>query len=291
MPAWRRRVFGWARRVDTRGSARRTALIAFWTVRLLLGVGLVLYGFSLVGPPPVEPLALEADDAPDAVASDAVHNLRATAYRVTIEAERAEAGGERTAIYHERRTIDNGGHRYATQIERGTALANESIDGERRYGTETTGYAHPGGVGGNWTRVPRQRYHPSRNAFDGTVQINGSAATVVSNTSSTYAVRLEDRSVVREAVDLPSQTQRREGNWTATLTLTVDTERERLTRAVYTYRGPAGDPLVRATYRFEYGWGVDVDRPLGTYPPGEELFPRLDLGIHAVESFLREVSP
>ena len=291
MSSRRRWALGWARRLNSRTTARRTALIAFWTIRLLLGVGLVLYAFSFVGPTPVEPVGLADDGAPDAVASDAVHNLRTTTYRVTVEAQRVDSEGEPSLIFRERRTVDNSGHRYVTRIEQGAALTNESVAGERRYGTETTGYVHPSGVDGNWTRVPRQRYHPSRNTFDGTAEINGSAATVLTNTSGTYEVRLEDRAVVREAVNVPGHTQRREGNWTATLTLTVDRERERLTRGVYTYRGPAGDPRVRATYRFEYGWGVDVDRPLGTYPPGEELFPRLDLGIHAVESVLREVSP
>ncbi len=267
------------------GRARRTARVAFWSIRVLLGLALVLFALSFVGPPPVDRAPL-AYDSPEGVATNATHNLRTAAYQVTIEVSQSEGTSEASVVHREQRTIDNAGHRYLVERREGDAVGNERIPAERVYGTYTTGYRLGGGDGRNWTERPRYRYHPSRNAFRNPAALSGATATLVTDTAETYAVRVTDREAVREAVSVPEQRPAQGDNRTASLLLAVDRDNDRLRRATYTSTDPDRGVTLTATFEFTYGAEADVDRPLGTYPPGDETLTRLDLGIRAVEQVL-----
>lgn len=285
----------WSGDADWRAWAGRSARAGFWVLRGALGLVLVVYALSLVGPPPVEEAEITYA-APDAVAHDALRNLRAATYRVTLTADRTDDRGETQPIVSEVRAIDNGARLYTVRSRTGDAVGTDSLAPRRTYGTYTTGYrrpaARPGDGGGNesapasWERGDHYRYHPSRNAFENVEAVNGTRATVVTEGPDRYVLRLEDRDVVAEVVSLPEHPQRPEANWSATLTLSIARDEDRLTRAVYRYRVPETGEEVRATYRFTYGPGVDVDRPLATYPPGGEVLTRLDLGFRAIETLI-----
>jgi len=279
----RRRFAG----VDWRHLAGRSARTGFWLMRGAIGVALVLYALSFVGPAPVEPAELRYA-APSDVAQDAVRNLHAATYRVTVEAERVGTGTT-TPMVTETRTVDNPGHLYAARRQPGGEGTGGSQPSRRTYGTYTTGYrlADSASDTGNWERADGLRYSPVRNAFGRPEALNDTQATVVTETSERYVVRVADSDAVAELVSVPGHDPRRDGDWNATLRLTVDRTSDRLTQAVYRYSAPEPGVQLEATYRFSYGRGVDVDRPLATYPPGGEALTRLDLGLRTVDAFLR----
>jgi hypothetical protein len=277
------KVRSWISNRSPERVARRTAVIAFWSVRVLLGIALVVFALSFAGPPPVDLTPLEYGAA-DAVAADAVHNLRTASYLVTIDVRESGDSGDAVPVYRERRTVDNAGHRVLLERRQGEDISNSSLPAERLYGTYTTGFHHPGGNGANWTERPRYRYHPSRNAFANPAALNGSNAIVLTDTADRYAIRVTDRDAVFETVEIPGHTQPRAANGTVSLRLVVDRQHDRLRRATYTYAATNGSTSLTATYRFDYGAGADLDRPLGTYPPGEEVLTRFDLGLRAIES-------
>lgn len=281
----RLRKSGW------RDTLARLGRAGIWLLRGLVGLALVVYAFSFVGPPPVEHAEIEYD-APAAIARDAMDNLRAATYTVTVTAERTVGQEGPTRFLRETRTVDNRGHHYAVR-----RLTNASARGDggspgRTYGTEGTAYRR--GASGpddesaapEWHRLDRYRYHPSRNAFESLTVLSDARTSVVAVGNVTYEVRIEDRETVAALVDLSGHAQVRDDSWNATLSLSIDRRTDRLTRAEYQYRRPGAEETIRATYQFDYGRQVDVDRPLGTYPPGAELIDRLDLGVSAAYRLL-----
>lgn len=285
--------------VDWRRLSRRSALTGFWLLRFCLGIVLVVYALSFVGPAPVDGVEI-GYTSPDRVAHDVVANLRTETYRMTLEANRTNEAGDAERLVERMLTIDNSAHLYATRSRTGDAIENSSIGAHRLYGTYTTGYERPraGGTGPagdaetpSWERDDDHRYHPSRNAFESIDSLNGTGATVVTESAAEYVVRIDDRETATDVVEIPGHSPSDEDDWNATLTLTVARDTDRLTEAEYRYRVPATGERVQATYRFHYGRLADVDRPLATYPPGGELVTRLDLGLRAVEDRLGGVDP
>lgn len=291
MPDWLSTLRTVIAGVSGRAVLERTGLAGVWLLRFALGIALVVFALSFVGPPPVESAAV-GDEESAAAVHDALHNLRAETYRVTLDAERAVGTGDPDPLLSETRTVDNRGHRYVMERATGGTIGTDGAIPERRYGTVTTGFRLPesesgGGEGdADWRREATRRYHPSVNAFGNVGRLQNASGTVVTNATGTYAVRIEDRDAVTAVVDLPGHDPRRAAAWNATLTVSIARDTGRVTSAEYRYRQPEQGTVVRATYGFDYGVLVDVDRPLGTYPPGDEIASRLDLGVRAVYSLL-----
>lgn len=271
--------------ITGRRAVERTGWIGVWLLRVVLGVALVLLALSFVGPPPEASVAV--GDDPAAAAHAAVHNLRAGTYQLSVEAERTVTGADPEPFLAETRIVDNRGHRYVRRRATDATLGVAGTGPERTYGTVTTGFrrpergAGPDAGGGDWRREEALRYHPTVNAFQDVARLQNASATVVTDTTETYAVRIDDADVVSNVIALPGHQPRGVREWNATLTLSIARETDRLTRAEYRYRLPERGTVVRATYRFDYGALVDVDRPLGTYPPGDEVVGRLDHGLRA----------
>lgn len=273
---------------------RDAGVAGFWLLRWTLGILLVIYALSFLGPAPVAPANL-GYESPDETAATAVENLRAATYRVTVAGTRS-GGPESGPFLRETRTVDNRAHQYAIRRRSGVAVETGSETPLQIYGTETAGYGRMQGTPGSatqgdgpWRGGGEYRYHPARNIFANVDALRDARATVVTDTPETYVVRVEDPDAVDRVVDLPGHTQGGDGPWNATLTLSIARETGRLTDAEYRYREPETGLSVQATYSFEYGGLIDVDRPLATYPPGAEVVARLDLGIGAADALLRGV--
>lgn len=279
---------------DWRQLCWRIGLVGFWLLRGVLGVALVVYALSFLGPPPVESSEL-GYDSPSGTAHDAVENLRSGTYRLTLEGSRTNESGETSRLVEETRIVDNPAHQYERRVGTGgVSRAGDASTGIRRqYGTYAAGFQQESGGpdrgASEWKRDDSARYNPARNVFSAVDRLADARATVRTDGIETYEVRIEDRNRVAAVVDLPDHTQRRSGDWNASLTLTVARDTDRLARADYLYSVPETGVTVQATYRFEYGPLVDVDRPLATYPPGEETVGRFDLGIRAADGLVRGV--
>lgn len=291
MPDWPSTLRTVGAGVTWRAVLERTGLAGVWLLRFVLGIALVVFAMSFVGPPPVESVAVSDGESAGAV-HDALHNLRAETYRVTLEAERTVGTGDPDPFFRETRTVDNRGHRYVMERATGGTIGAEGAGPERRYGTVTTGFGLPESESGSgegeadWRREATRRYHPTVNTFGSVGRLQDAPGTVVTNTTETYTIRIEDRDAVTAVVDLPGHDPRRAAAWNATLTVSIARDTGRVTSAQYRYRQPDRGTVVRGTYEFDYGVLVDVDRPLGTYPPGEEIASRLDLGVRAVYALL-----
>jgi len=293
---------------------RWSNVAALTTFLALIAVLALVYAASFYAPSQAETHSIQYDDSPDAVAADAVHNLRAGEY--TYDVRVVESGGpweadDRVTTMKKHTKIDNGARRLSARI-RLPVMAEDGDGPAVRFFVEspigqryTPDSAETRGTPG-WHRDRGLGFHTSRNAFDAIDRLRGASATVVTDNDTTYVVRITNASVA-VSVAYPGgpspyglgfagfggKTTPPTANATANLTIVVDKGIDRPTRAVLRYWNPSagwhggteGESGYRSTttYRFSDHGGVDVDRPLGTYPPSPRtILYRLDLGVYAI---------
>ncbi|MFB6142904.1 MAG: hypothetical protein ABEJ30_06130 [Halorientalis sp.] len=270
---------------------RRSAFAAGKTFLALLAVLVVLYVASFHAPAPAAERAVNYDSDAGEVLANATHNLRADRYRYRLTGFARAPDGERTPTVVQTRVVDNHAAIYTETVRTGVLLRNRSYRPARAYGTVTAGYTRrPPNVDtllsrgdGTWQSDTAYRYLPRRNALAAVGLLQGSDATVVSETPDRFVARVDNRTVAT-AVAYPLSVDTT-GEWDASLTMTVDKRRDRLTRAVFRYENLTSGRVVRATYAIHHG--VVPRRPLGTYPPsGTELLVRLDRGARALDALV-----
>jgi hypothetical protein len=293
---------------------RWSNVAALATFVILIAVVALVYAASFSAPPQAETRAIEYDDSPDVVAADAVHNLRAGEY--TYDVRVVESGGPweadgRVTTVRKHTEIDNGARRLSGRIRlpvmaedgEGPAVRFfiESPIGQRYTPDSEETRGSPG-----WHRDRGLGFHTSRNAFDAVDRVRGASARVVATNDTTCVVRITNASVA-VSVAYPGRpspyglgfagfggkTTPPTANATANLTIFVDKGTDRPTRAVLRYWNPSAGRhggtesengyRSTTTYRFSAHGAVDVDRPLGTYPPSPRtVLYRLDLGVYAI---------
>lgn len=272
---------------NARAGARRLAIAGFWTGRFLLGVLLVLYGLSFVAPPPVGQQPIDYDDAPAAVAAEAVHNLRTETYRYGIQGAIRDADDTRPTLAAAF-TIDNAARLYRGWKRTPDTGFGASAEPQRFYGTATVGYErYPASssyvYAGVWHRDGGDRYSTGKNAFAAGLRFRDAPARVVAENTSWYVVRV-DTGAIDGDVAYPGQFDPGADGAPNSLTLGIRKATDRIAWA--RYRAEADDGQLVATYEFDRGLELDVDRPLATYPPSTEVLSRLNLGIRALEALL-----
>lgn len=253
--------------------------VAYWTLRVLAGSLVLLYGLSFVAPPPVEAHSLSYDDDPAEVAYDAVHNLRTGTYHYTIETSAMDRQlGERAGL-EVKATIDNRARQYSRQFT--FRDVGEPPDGWARiYGTRTVGFTPRGPDSLVWVSFASDAYKPSKNAFRNIKRIRRAQARVLTDNRSWFVVEVQG--IAPSVARPPEIDHERDDVNRTTVVFGIDKRTDRLAWARYRATGDSGTFL--AHYRFHRGWLMDVDRPVWTYPPGGELLPRINLGIEALDA-------
>ena len=290
-------------------------LTALVTLLAVIGVVVIVYAASFYAPPRAEAHAIDYADQPDAVAANVVHNLRRDEYAYDVRV--VESGGpwddEPVTTVEQHTVVDNGARRLSARIR--LPVLFEDGDGpavrffvESPIGLRYTPNSEAARGDPGWSRERDLGFHPSRNAFDAVESLRGANARVVTDNATTYVVRITNASVaVRVAypgrpspygfgsAGFGGKTTPSTANATANLTIYVDKGADRPTRAVLRYWNPSPGETAdthdavgyrsTTTYRFsEYG-SVDIDRPIGTYPPSvRTVLYRLDLGVYAIRA-------
>jgi hypothetical protein len=304
----RRRIVGWV---------NLTALVSFLAV--IAAIGLV-YSASFYAPPRADAQVVDYDAPPADVAATVAENTRASEYAYDVRV--VESGGpwEReepvtTVVQHT--AIDNGARRLSARLRFPVLVEDGDGPAVRYFIASPVGQAftpkseatrgRPG-----WHTDRNLGFHPSRNAFDEVDRLRGATAAVVATNETTYVVRITNASAaVRVAypgrpslfgfAGLGGKTMPPIDGATANLTIVVDKRTDRPRRAVLRYWHPSpsddeatgnvGDGTAeggyrsRTVYRFSDYGSVDVDRPIGTYPPQPRtILYRLDLGVYAIRN-------
>lgn len=290
-------------------------LAALMTMIAMVTAFAIVFAASFYAQPQADLRPVDYEDSPDSVAADVSHNLRAQEYSYDFHV--VESGGpwedEPVTTMKTHTVVDNAARRLRARIQYPVLFEDGDGPAVRLFAESPIGLRYTpaseriqGDSG--WSRDGDFGIHPSRNAFDAIETLRGANATVVTDNATTYALRITNDSVaVRVAypgrpsrygfgsAGFAGNTLPPTANATANLTIYVDKDADRPTRAVLRYWNPS--PGVTAdtddavsyrsttTYRFsEYG-SVDVDRPLGTYPPSPwTVFFRLDLGVFAIRN-------
>ncbi len=276
-----------------RQPARWLAVAGLAVACVVAAVTVPLYALGLHAPTAVEATSLDAADSPTAEAAAAARNLRAGSYAYTMYVNRSDGDRAYTTTY-QYVAVDNPARIYYADVRSPPSAVNWSREPVAYYGSGPAGYqytpTYAGGLfvsddeRGHWTSDDGLRFHERRNALEDLDRLSGANATVVAANESTLVVRVTDPEVAAD-VGHPFVIER-DGNSTATLTLRVDRAADVLDRAVFRYADDEGES-VTTTYRVRRHGEADVDRPLGTLPPGvSETLYRLDLGVRTLSSLL-----
>lgn len=292
-----------------RSAVRRTlfvvCVLAFVTFVATASVVAVLLEASATAPPPVEPRDVDYDDPPSQVVADAIHNLQTTSFTLDLAVQdtgdradvspfngtgvRFEDGPATTLAMHVE--IDNPARRYSARVRSPAWAGNRTI---RLYG-ETPMEGHVDGprapdADPSWESDRKMGYRAWRGQLRPRPGLATANATLVEEDATSYVVRITDDRVAMEVghpgmpgaigVRMPPLSDAN-----ANLTVGIDKQLGVVLFAEFRYHHQVGDRAIRTTHVISDVGTTDVERPLGSLPPGlDTLLYRLDMGLWAADT-------